>query len=159
MVHFHSLFVDTSKQDHRRFNAGDKETGFNKEIYQLGMKIASRLYTDRIFHLYPDQRNCVQHPDELRLILNRGCQKNGDKRDWPFRRSQFRDSATTLPLQLADIFSGSIAYQLNGHDAAADASPAKVELSRYIMQRARIASVLKGTTIAAKFSIWPRQLK
>lgn len=159
LVHFHSLFVDTSKQNHRKFNSGDKETGFNKEVYLLGMKVATRLYTQKIFHLYPDYRNCVQQPDELRLILNRGCQKSGDKRDWPFRRSQFRDSSETLPLQLTDILTGSIAYQLNGHNNAPDASPAKVELCRYIMERAKVADVFKGTAIAAKFTIWPRQLQ
>jgi len=26
LAHFHSLFVDTSKQNHRKFNAGDKES-------------------------------------------------------------------------------------------------------------------------------------
>jgi hypothetical protein len=62
-------------------------------------------------------------------------------------------------LQLTDILTGSIAYQLNGHGSAVDASPAKVELSRYIMERAKIADVFKGTAIAAKFSVWPRQLK
>ncbi len=159
LVHFHSLFVDTSKQDHRKFNAGDKETGFNKEVYLLGMKVATRLYTDKIFHLYPDYRNCVQQPDELRLILNRGCQKCGDKRDWPFRRSQFRDSSVTLPLQLTDILTGSIAYQLNGHSTADGASPAKVELANYIMQRAEVADAFKGTPIAARFTIWPRRLQ
>jgi len=159
LVHFHSLFVDTARQNHRKFNAGDKETGFNKEIYQLGMKIATRLYSSKIFHLYPDRRNCVQQPDELCLILNRGCQKKNDKRDWPFRRSQFRESSETLPLQLADILTGAIAYQLNGHGNAADASPAKVELARYVMARANISDVSKGTPIIAKFSVWPRRLQ
>src|SRR5262245_6541208 len=35
IVHFHSLVIDTSKVDHKRFNAGSREIGFNKEIYQL----------------------------------------------------------------------------------------------------------------------------
>jgi hypothetical protein len=159
LVHFHSLFVDTSQQDHRKFNAGDAETGFNKEVYQLGMKIAMRLYGKHIFHLYPDYRNCVQTPEELRLILNRGCQSKNDKRDWPFRRAQFRDSAATLQLQLADILNGAIAYHLNGHHKAANASPAKTELARYVMERAKIADVSKGTAITGKFTVWPRRLR
>lgn len=55
LVHFHSLFVDTYLLDHHRFNQGDREIGFNKEIYQLGIKF-SRLYRGPLFHLYPDNR-------------------------------------------------------------------------------------------------------
>jgi hypothetical protein len=100
-VHFHSLVVDTTRIDHKRFNSGSREIGFNKEVYQLAMKYA-RLYSTALFHLYPDYRVTTQRPEDLRLTLNRGCSKAGDKRDWPFRRCQFRESKTTLPLQLVD---------------------------------------------------------
>jgi hypothetical protein len=102
IVHFHSLFVDTTQLNHNKFNEGDREIGFNKEIYQLAIKV-SRLYRFDLFHLYPDYRNTNQTPENLRLILNRGCSKSGDPRDWPFRRCQFRDSKNTPHLQLADI--------------------------------------------------------
>jgi hypothetical protein len=158
-VHFHSLVVDTTLIDHRRYNAGSREIGFNKEIYQLGMKF-SRLYSTALFHLYPDSRETTQRPEDLRLILNRGCRKNGDKRDWPFRRCQFRDSKTTLPLQLVDILIGSLAYRLNGHDKAQGASPAKSELSSYILERAKIADPFRDTARAATpFSVWHRKLR
>jgi hypothetical protein len=52
-INFHSLVVDTTLVDHKRFNAGNREIGFNKEIYQLAIK-CSRLYQDVLFHLYPD---------------------------------------------------------------------------------------------------------
>jgi hypothetical protein len=127
-IHFHCLVVDTTRLDHKRFNAGSREIGFNKEVYQLAMKCA-RLYSTALFHLYPDRRETTQNPEDLRLMLNRGCNKGGDKRDWPFRRCQFRESKTTLPLQLVDIVIGGLAYRLNGHDKKKDASPAKSELS------------------------------
>lgn len=158
LVHFHSLFIDTTKLNHHKYNQGDKEIGFNKEIYQLARKI-SRLYRNEVFHLYPDFRNTSQKPDELRLILNRGCRKDGDKRDWPFRRCQFRDSSSAPALQLTDIFIGAIAYILNGHDKQPSASPAKIELSQHILSRAAVADVLRGTARATPFSIWPRQLR
>jgi hypothetical protein len=156
--HFHSLFVDTTQLDHHRFNQGDKEIGFNKEIYQLAMKV-SRVYGDRLFHLYPDYRDTTQRPDDLRLMLNRGCRKRGDTRDWPFRRCQFRDSSKTLALQLTDVVIGAIAYQLNGHSKAAGASPAKVELSEYVLNRAGIADITKGTARVSRFTVWPRRLQ
>jgi hypothetical protein len=156
--HFHSLFVDTTQQDHKRFNDGDSEIGFNKELYQLANKVG-QLYSDVYFHLYPDYRDTKNSPEELRQILCQGAKKRGDKRDWLVRRCQFRDSKKTAPLQVADILIGAIAYQLNGHDKAADASPAKIELAQYIMTRAGITDIRNGTARAAKFSVWPRKLR
>jgi hypothetical protein len=144
--------------DHRKYNEGSGEIGFNKELYQLANKIA-RLYSDHLFHLYPDNRETNQRPEDLRLILNRGRIKQGDARDWPFRRCQFRDSKTTLQLQLVDVLTGGIAYSLNGHGANDKASPAKKELSAYILQRAGITDIHKGTARIAKFSVWPRKLR
>jgi Protein of unknown function (DUF3800) len=157
-VHFHSLVVDTTKLDHKRFNAGSREIGFNKEVYQLAMKCA-RLYSTTLFHLYPDYRETTQKPEDLRLMLNRGCGKSGDKREWPFRRCQFRDSKTTLPLQLVDIIIGGLAYRLNGHDKKESASPAKSELSAYILERAKIVDPFEDTARSADFTIWHRKLR
>lgn len=100
-IHFHSLYVDTTKQDHKKFNSGDSEIGFNKELYQLANKVG-RIYAEPYFHIYPDHRNTKSSPEELRLILNRGATKRGDKRDWPVRRCQFRDSKETLNLLRTD---------------------------------------------------------
>jgi hypothetical protein len=157
-AHFHSLVADTTKLDHKRFNSGSREIGFNKEVYQLAMKCA-RLYSTALFHLYPDYRETTQKPEDLRLMLNRGCRKAGDKRDWPFRRCQFRDSKTTPPLQLVDIIIGGLAYRLNGHDKKEGASPAKSELSAYILERAKITDPFKDTARVAEFTIWHRQLR
>ena len=157
-INFHALFVDTTQVDHGRFNQGDKETGFNKEVYQLANKFA-RLYPKAFFHLYPDYRDTKSSTEELRLILNRGRAKAGDKRDWPFRRCQFRDSKVTQPLQLADVLIGATAFLLNGHDKAPEASPAKKELADYIMKRAGVADVFKGTSTSGTFTIWPRRLR
>ncbi|MFX4827900.1 DUF3800 domain-containing protein, partial [Acinetobacter baumannii] len=72
---------------------------------------------------------------------------------------QFRDSKKTIPLQVTDILIGAIAYQLNGHDQADNANPAKVALAKHIMKRAGIADIKKGTARAGKFTVWPRQLR
>lgn len=157
-IHFHSLFVDTTQQNHARFNDGDSEIGFNKEIYQLANKIG-RIYPGSYMHVYPDYRDTKNTPEELRLILCRGAAKRGDQRRWPVRRCQFRDSKTTIPLQLADVLTGAIAYQLNGHDKVAGANPAKIELAKYVMTKADIADITKGTARIARFSVWPRRLK
>lgn len=157
-AHFHGVVVDTHQRDHVRYNQGDADIGFNKELYQLANK-CSRLYGNRLFHLYLDERNTSQTPDDLRLILNRGCKKRGDQRDWPFRRCHFRDSKTCVSLQLADIFIGAIAYHLNGHIHAAGASPPKCDLANSLCRLAGITDPFRDTKRAAKFTLWHRRLE
>lgn len=155
---FHCLAVDTSKLNHKKFNQGSGEIGFNKEIYQLARKFG-RLYKDALFHCYPDERKTSHSPDELRLILNRGIAKDGDTRDWPYRRMQFRDSSKTLPLQLVDILLGAVAYRLNEHHLVEGASPAKIEMSDFILDLAGVRDVTRDTSVRGKFTIWHRRLQ
>lgn len=158
-LEFHSLVVDTRAIDDRRFNEGSRETGFNKEIFQLCNKFA-RLYP-RVptFHVYPDRRQSTQGLDRLRLILNRYRAKQGDRRDWPFRRIHYRDGIDSQELQLVDVLLGAISYRLNGHDAAPNASAAKTTLCEHVIQRAGIRNVFWDTTQAGKFTIWHRRLR
>jgi hypothetical protein len=39
MLDFHSAIIDTSKQRHQFFNQGSREIGFNKELFQLALKM------------------------------------------------------------------------------------------------------------------------
>jgi hypothetical protein len=156
-VHFHSLVVDCTKQDHKRFNEGSREIGFNKEVFQLAHKF-SRIYPARL-NIYPDERKTDQRLDELRLMLNRSINRRIPARDWPIRRVQFRDSKRTPILQLADTMTGAIAFCLNGHDKQAGASPAKIELASYIFGYAKVRNVFKDTNVRGRFTIWHRQLR
>jgi hypothetical protein len=156
--HFHSLIVDTHKVNHRRYNQGSREIGFSKEIYQLARKFG-RLYGDALFHIYPDHRTTDQLPENVRTMLNLGIRKSGDQRDWPYRRMQFRHSHQTPLIQLADIFSGALAYQINGHHLVEGASPAKCALSQHILERARIENPSVDTAVNGKFTIWHRKLR
>lgn len=156
-LEFHSLVVDMHRVRDKDFNQGSREVGFNKEIFQLCTKFA-RLYPQRFFYTYLDSRQTKSSTEELRLILNRHRAKRGDPRDWPFRRIHFRDSSKLQILQLVDVLLGGIAYRVNGHHLAADASPAKVELSRHILERAGIVNVAIDTPIRGKFTVWHRRL-
>ena len=82
-----------------------------------------------------------------------------DKRDWPYRRVQFRDSKETILIQLTDILSGALVYHLNGHRHENDASPAKCALSDHILQSAGVRDVFRDTAIRGKFTIWHRRLQ
>ena len=157
-IHFHSLVVDTRKQDHRRWNKGSREIGFGKEVYQLANKFR-RLYPNVIFHMYPHRRTTNQTTQELRDILNHGARKLNDPRDWPFRRVHFRPLDGCMPLQIVDILLGAVAYKLNGHYEAENASPARKELCDYIFERARIRDVTRDTAMRGKMTIWHRRLR
>jgi hypothetical protein len=158
-AHFHSLVVDATQHRPAKFNRGDRETGFNKEIYQLVMK-CGRLYRIPLFHVYPDQRSTSQSLEELRTIINRGMHKHfGWSRLWPVRRLQFQDSRILLTLQLADIFTGAIGFHLNGHVHKREASPAKRLLASQIFELANIRTPTTDTGISGKFTIWHRVLK
>ncbi len=157
-VHFHSIVVEMANRNDFVFNAGSREMGFNKEVYQLLMKFG-RLYRDCSFHVYPDSRETKSSPDELRLILNRGLAAKGDRRDWPYRRLHFKKSHEVPILQLTDLLIGAIAFHLNGHRQAAGASAAKCDLSDYILERAGIRNVTRDTLISGRFTIWHRRLR
>lgn len=157
-VDFHTTVVDTWHQDHAKFNDGDREVTFNKELYQLAIKFA-RLYPDRLFHLYPDDRETTQRPGELRDILNFGRRKKGDRRDFPYRRSHFRKSHETPMLQVVDILLGAVAFHVNGHINAEGASVPKSNLARHVMARAGVRNPMKDTAKSGKFTIWHRQLE
>ena len=126
-------------------------------MYQLALK-CSRLY-QALFHIYPDRRVTNQRPEDLRLMLNRALRRKGDKRDWPYRRLQFRESHATLFIQLADILSGALAYHLNGHRHERAASPSKVDLSDHILRVAGIRDVFRDTAMSGKFTVWHRKLQ
>jgi Protein of unknown function (DUF3800) len=157
ILDFHSLVVDSTKQKHRIYNQGSSEIGFNKELYQLAMKFG-RLY-NHLFHIYPDRRTTNQRTEDLRLMLNRGIRKNGDQRDWPFRRLQFREPDDSQVLQLSDVLTGAVAFFHNGHGRLPGASPTKIELSEYIFEKAKITHPYFDTAVRGKFTIWHRQLR
>lgn len=157
-VHFHSIVVDTSLVDNATYNQGSTDIGFNKEVYQLARKFA-RLYPSRFFHLYPDERQTSQRPSNLRDILNAGSAKSGDRREWPFRRCQFRRSHDTMSLQLVDLLLGALAFAVNGHADKPGSSEAKRALSAHILRRAGVNYPMVDTRMSGKFTVWHRNLQ
>lgn len=157
-IEFHSLHIDTHLLRDRVFNQGSRDVGFNKEVYQLCQKFA-RLHRTRLLHIYLDSRETKSRTEDLRLILNSGIRNKGDRRDWPFRRLHFRDSSTCQCIQVVDVLLGAIAFRLNGHRQTPSASPAKCDISDYVLKCGRVNDVLKGTNVAGKFTVWPRELQ
>jgi Protein of unknown function (DUF3800) len=136
-VRYTALIVDTTKFDHKTFNEGDEEIGFNKMLYQLLLHRVGRRYGRfaRIYG-YLDSRTTKHTPENLRLILNAALAKHHRIDTDPFRRITFRDSHHADLIQTVDILSGAIAFQRNGHGNRQGASEAKKKLSEYILETA-----------------------
>jgi hypothetical protein len=144
-VEIHSIVVDTSKKSLRDSGDGDVEIGFNKEVYFLCAAMIGKRFKKSLFHLYPDRREITRPLSEAQKIMNLGARKHGDKREWPFRRLQFKEPEDFQALQVVDIFIGALAFRLNGHDPNSKQGAAKKRLSDYILRRAKIADPFKRT--------------
>lgn len=156
---FHSVVVDTTQLRHRVFNEGDRDRGFNKEIYQLVLK-CGRLHRESVFHVFPDRRSTVHPTEELRTIINHGMHKKfGRSRDWPVRKLHFADWEQRPVLQLADLFAGAIAYRCNGHHIRPEASPARIHLSTQILTLGKVSDPTRDTPVGGKFTVWHRVLR
>ena len=77
--------------------------------------------------------------------MNFGARKYGDKREWPYRRLQFKDPEKCQALQVVDIFIGALAYRLNEHHDKSRPDSGKRQLCDYILSRAKITDPLKPT--------------
>jgi len=148
---FHCAVVDTS------IKGGElTDTGFNKEIRTLNLKFA-RLYPKALFHVYLDARGPL--PQSLRAEqshLNHTAHLKRPNKNWPFRDMQFLTSHESQGIQVADILLGALTYRLNGHYDLDEASPAKIELSNYVLKLARVSDPFRDTKHLARYTIWHR---
>ena len=88
--------------------------GFNREIYFHCLNTARHDRTG-LFHVYADERSTNEPIEKMAFMMSRGMRKEGDTRDHPFRRVNFRKSHECIPLQISDILIGALAYRLNRH--------------------------------------------
>ncbi len=148
---FHSAIIDTS------IKGGElTDTGINKETRTLNLKFA-RVYPQALFHVYLDARGPL--PQSLRAEqnhLNNTAHLKRPNKNWPFRDMQFLTSHESQGIQVADILLGALTYRLNGHYDLDEASPAKIELSNYVLKRAHVSDPFRDTKHLARYTIWHR---
>jgi hypothetical protein len=83
-------------------------------------------------------------------MLSRGLRKEGDKRDHPFRRVQFRESSDHHALQVSDILIGAVAYRLNRHYDRPNASADKKLLCDYVLSKTGFDKFIGPSTFREK---------
>jgi len=154
---FHSLVLDCQLLDHRTYNQGDPDLGFNKFLYQLLYhRVGKRhgRYEKIVVDL--DARNSSRDNAELQDVLNTTLARDyGDRAHRPFVRLAHRDSKAERLIQLADLLSGAIAWHKNDHDARPDSSEAKAALANHVAQRAGYRRLGHDTHMQnARFAMW-----
>jgi hypothetical protein len=140
LLRFSSVVIDASQFDHRTYNEGDSEIGFNKVLYQFLLhSIGTKYGYVRPIRGYLDARTTVHTPERLRLMLNGGLRKIHANKYWdmPFRELSFLDSSKSALLQLTDILIGAIAFDRNLHWTRPDSRPEKLQLCRRILDFAQ----------------------
>jgi hypothetical protein len=178
---FHCLFFDTRRTDDKTYNQGSRKIGLGKEMYELIIRCA-RMHRYSLFNLYPDDSEKTRDDAlKLKIILNRRLAKEeqarrrlaeagdermrrrlakeGEGRIDPFRHVEFQDSRETVCLQVADILTGAIGYELNGHSNKPDAADYRVALSRDIVRDRKrfgvVGNIIDGTADWGRCTIRP----
>ena len=162
-IGFFASVVDLTVRG-RKYTGGKRgELGFDREIYFHCLSIARR-HKRELFHVYPDYRSTTRPIRELGTILCYGLRKIlNERREWAFRRVQFRSSHEVQALQVSDILIGAIAYRLNRHYDAPNANADKKKLCDYILKKGDIAQYIGERSFREKafgpFQLWFRRHK
>lgn len=156
-LNYYGLVVDTSQLDHKAHSAGDSEVGFNKLFFSLLFKYA-RVYK-RItpsFYVYLDDRTTRHSLDPIREMLNKKASTQCGLDYDPYKVLQFRKSHTELLIQLTDVITGAIAYQMNEHHQQPNAAAHKVGFAEQLAAMANVSTLTKPTPYVGPrgFDLW-----
>jgi len=158
-MHWHCLIIDNSRLNHKKFNLGDADVGFNKFLYQLLLSIGRKYETqdegNMRYYVYLDERTSPQPPDTLRDILNNGLRKRWGIRYSPFRRISYADSKKERLLQPNDLILGATAFHKNGRHKVTAKDHQKAQLAAHIANHAKVKTLGFNTAHAQlRFSVW-----
>jgi len=146
-IHYRAIVIDTSEIDHRRYNRNDPELGFYKLMYQFLLHSFGGYLSPRdtcIIHL--DQRTTSHYKlSTLWAVLNNGMHKKYPCLAKPVRSIEAADSHKHDLIQVADIVTGAIGFEMNGWDLKPGAKPAKVQLASHIAALAGLADLRHAT--------------
>jgi hypothetical protein len=159
-LRFRAHVVDTSAQIYRRYGDGDKEKAFYKFFYHLLFQSVRRLALEEkgsnVLILLDDKTN--RYPfrlDVLKKALNAGLKRelgvSGLVANVEPRQSNGENAEPLI--QIVDVLIGAIGYVRNGHLNQPCASPAKVDMVKFL-------EGLSGTGFAfdtaarAPFNLW-----
>lgn len=159
MLHFHALFSDTHKFNHKKFNESDSEMGIYKLYYQLLIFRVARVCKNAQVHVIIDERHTNYSLSLLKTILN-----NGARKEFGFAHDVFRSvepgvSHKNDMMQLHDVILGAVTTRRNGNHLIETTRIAKKNLSEHVLAQSGLRSYEYNTPPSNKrFSIWNFQL-
>jgi hypothetical protein len=157
LFHFESIVIDTQEIDNRLYNKNNPELGFYKLLYQFLLhSFGSQLQSNDRCIIFLDQRTTSHYKlPTLCAILNNGLQKHYGFSHRPARNIQAIDSKAANLIQIVDIITGAIGYEMNGAHTRSGAKRSKVILAEYLAQKAGLVNLQQPTPRSWKhFSIW-----
>ncbi len=159
-LRFRAHVVDTSLHLYRQYGDGDKEEAFYKIFYHLLFQSVRRLALEEdgsnVLILLDDKTN--RYP--FRLPVLKKALNAGLKRDLKLGnlvanvepRQSSGPNAEPL-IQIVDVLIGAIGYVRNGHAQRVEASPAKVEMVKFLEALAGTGFAF-DTAARAPFNLW-----
>jgi len=176
---YRAMIIEKSKVNHKKFNDNDAEIGFYKFYYYF---LLHGFAEDFIFYhefdseanfiVNLDKRNTKYKLSDLETILNNGFNKLSVKYSFedvnylffentaPFLKVEGVDSKKHDILQITDIITGAIGYQINNKDKKPNAAKAKIDLANYIASKIRITRFERRSYHRGfKFNVWNFRLQ
>lgn len=154
-VQYYALVVDNSKMNHKQWNEGDKEIGFNKMLFQLLFKFVRIFRSRPRFYVFLDDRTTKHTPDNLRKMLNAKAAKDLKISHNPYRYCEFHKSETQRLIQIADVISGAIAFRINQKNVLTGAAQHKIDTLAVITRLANVTDLRQPTGFPSNgFDIW-----
>lgn len=153
LLKFRALVVDQSDRSHKIFSQ-DNELHFYKMYFWL---IYKRLLVSNQYDIYLDRKeNKVpgRLSDLKNVLINKMISNHGRVAATTVRRVETRDGSQ-IELQMADVFSGAIAYVRNGHYQLATKNNPKLQLVDYIERSLHLnLGTCHLPSESPKFNIW-----
>jgi hypothetical protein len=151
---FACLVIDCRNLDHKRFNDGDGDKGFNKFLYQHLLKHSREMGETGKFRCYHDQRSSKYDLDEIRSMLNFKSFQADGRFVHRYRELAYADKRNRPMLQFADVILGAVGFAWN-RKAEQNPVSAKAIIADEVRKGANVASLATRTWMSEKhFSIW-----
>lgn len=155
LAHYFCIVVDNSKMNHKLYNEGDKELGFNKMLFQILYKMVRDFRQRPRFYAYLDHRTTKHSPGRLREMLNAKAARDLRITHFPYRVCQFRKSHESRMIQLVDIISGAICYRVNRKHIEPGAASYKKEIADHIEAEAKVRMLSAPSRYPSDgFDVW-----
>lgn len=159
-THFKCIIIDNEGAANAKYRKIPQDTRLHKQYHSLILhKFGKKYYKTAKpckFILHPDQRETKQDFEESTEFLNKSMRNHfNDNTISPFVKIQPVESHLCELVQIIDILLGAIGFEKNGNHLLSGSNVGKIELCKYIAEKAGLKNLCDCTGWDAKrFEIW-----